>query len=225
MKNKEREVTASLMHVIDSPVGPALSKKALMDLGITSKDFPYQQKISVNSTGEAEAAKVTTEWGARVSESPESGISGGNVSKKTRSEKLAARLERLKEDKRKAKMLQTSVQPLNSLEIPRGQDLADSGTRDLTSIKRDTASKEGSSEVAGSSEDVWTSKLGGNLVFDQEATPIFHPSPGAGKRSMDNVSTGESGSLTNVEGVGGFSGFTRVEWNTAEEGLKPDEDP
>ena len=42
---KENGVTALMVHVIDSPVGPALSRTALMDLGITPEDSPYQQKV------------------------------------------------------------------------------------------------------------------------------------------------------------------------------------
>ena len=74
----------------------------------TYMDSPCQLKVSVNSAGEAEAAEVTTERGAKVGESPDSGNSGGKAPKKTRSEKLAARLEKLKEEKGKAMMLQTS---------------------------------------------------------------------------------------------------------------------
>ena len=33
--------TNQVMYVIDNPIGPVLSKRALMDLGIIPKDFPY----------------------------------------------------------------------------------------------------------------------------------------------------------------------------------------
>ena len=102
---------------------------------------------------EVGAAKVTTERGAMVGESPGSGTSAGDVPKKTRSDKRAALLERLKEEKRRAEMLQTSVQPQNSFEIQRWEDLTNSCTRDPAGVKFVTASEGGPRELAGSAED------------------------------------------------------------------------
>ena len=149
--------------MINNPVGPVLSKKALIDLGIISKDFPYQQQVPVDgelrrpadSMGEAEAAKITSEWNEMaakvitrwdemVGDSPDG---GSNVSKKTRSQKLAARLERLRGEKRKAKMPQTSIQSLDSFETLRGRDLAGRYERVPSGVEGVTASKEGFSEV------------------------------------------------------------------------------
>ena len=39
----------------------------------------------------------------------------------------------------------------------------------------------------------------GELAHTQESPTVFHPSPGAGDRSMDSVSTGEPGRLTSIE--------------------------
>ena len=101
-----RMTTSQVMYVTNNPIGTVLSKKALIDLGIISKDFPYQQQAPVGgglrrpfSTMEAEAAKVTTAWNEMAM--PD----WGNVPKRTRSEKLAARLEGLRGQKRKAKHL------------------------------------------------------------------------------------------------------------------------
>ena len=65
-----RMTTNQVMYVTSNPIGTVLSKKALIDLGIISKDFPYQQQVPVDGglrrpfdpTVEAEAAKVTTAW-------------------------------------------------------------------------------------------------------------------------------------------------------------------
>ena len=99
--------TCQMMYIADNTIGSVLSRKALIDSGIISKNFPYQQQIpaheelrrSFDSTMESEAAQVTTAWNEMAM--PD----WGNVPKRTRSEKLAARLEGLRGQKRKAKHL------------------------------------------------------------------------------------------------------------------------
>ena len=119
-----RMTTNQAMYVIDNPIGPVLSKKALIDLGIIPKDFPYQRQVRelrrpfVDSTGEAAAAKVTTEWN-----------------------EMAAKV--ITEwDEMEAKMLQTSVQPLSSFETQRWEDSTDSCERDPASVRLVTSGKE-----------------------------------------------------------------------------------
>ena len=98
-----RAITHQMMYVIDNPVGPVLSKGALIDLGIIPKDFPYQQQAPVDLVGEDAAAKVTTEWN-----------------------EMAARVT-LEWKEMGAKMLPMIAHPSVRSEIPRGHDMARRG--------------------------------------------------------------------------------------------------
>jgi len=74
----------------------------------TDKEEAFEVKEKISDSTEDKFIKVTD----KISDSTDSGISGSNVSKKTRSEKLAARLERLKEEKRKKEAVNQALEDL-----------------------------------------------------------------------------------------------------------------
>ena len=167
--------TNPMMYVIDNPVWPVLSKGALIDLGIIPKDFPYRQQVSADSMGEDAAAKVTTEWNEMAA-------------------KVTSEWKEMG-----AKMLPMIAHPSGSSEILCGHNLADDSERDPVDIGPDVAGRGGSPEAAESTKDDQTDELGGELEATQRAAPVFHPSPGAGTRSVDRANYNGTGASPNTK--------------------------
>ena len=222
------KTTNQAMYVADNPIGPILSRKALIDLGILPKDFPCQQQDHrprrpfADSTGKAGTAEATGERDGTEAELLQVRVQTASSLGTQRGEDLTNGLARGPDDTKKAHG-RTTIANIDATI----RELVDIGDVSFPTVKYSvqeaheavhrTTTKAGTSSNLGTgtkpakkaptdalSHDAGVRLTGqrdvGHSARIQEDAAVFHPSPGAGARSVGKVCAGRTGGPTNIVG-------------------------